>query len=45
MKVKYFKLFSMVSSFILLVGAFQIKPACAGMFHQPKVPKYLTEKK
>lgn len=44
MKVHY-KFFSLLSGFVLLVGAVQIRPACAGFFYQPKVPKYLTEKK
>lgn len=46
MKMKYYKLFSILSSFILVAGVIVgMKPTCAGSMYQPKVPKHLAEKK
>lgn len=45
MKPKYYKLFSILSSFILAAGVFiGIEPACPGSMYQPKVPKHLSLK-
>jgi hypothetical protein len=46
MKKRYYKLLSVLSSFIVVAGVvIGMKPACAGTMYQPKVPKHLAERK
>ncbi|MDF2988564.1 MAG: hypothetical protein K0R50_4074 [Eubacterium sp.] len=46
MKSKHYKLFSVVSKFVLAAGInIGVKTACPGAMYQPKVPKHLGVKK
>lgn len=41
MKARYYKLFSLLSGFLVFVALSGIRPTSAGWAYQPKVPKCL----